>query len=155
LPEWKNQRDSVDRVAAVCYRYVEGSVQFILVRARSGGWTFPKGHVEEGETNWAAAQREAAEEACVCGPIESEPFAIFPREQRSSDGRRMELLVAAYLLHVESDCDSPEHGREPTWFTPEEAKQRLAEKRDPRHQKAYADVIDKACKKLGCTGAQG
>ncbi len=135
-------------MAAVCYRYVEGSVQFILVRARSAGWTFPKGHVEEGETNSAAAQREAEEEACVCGPIEPEPFAIFPREQRSSDGRRMELLVAAYLLHVESECDSPEHGREPTWFTPEEAKQRLAEKRDPRYQKAYADVIDEACRRL-------
>ena len=148
MPDRENQREPVDRVAAVCYRYVEESVQFILIRARSGGWTFPKGRVEEGETLWAAAQREAVEEACVCGRIESEPFAIFLHEQRSSNGRRTDLTVAAYLLQVESECDTPEHGRNPTWFGPEEAKQRLAENRDPRHQKAYFDVIDEACKRL-------
>ena len=123
-----DHRGPVDRVAAVCYRYVDGSVPFILVRTATGRWTFPKGHVEEGETPWAAAQREALEEACVSGGVESEPFVIFPHVQRASDGRCVELTVAAYLLHVESDCDTPEQGRNPTWFGPEEAKQRLAER---------------------------
>jgi hypothetical protein len=57
-------------------------------------------------------------------------------------------MDAAYLLHVESDCDTPEHGRDPTWFGPQEAKQRLAERHDPRHQKTYFAVIDEACKRL-------
>jgi 8-oxo-dGTP pyrophosphatase MutT (NUDIX family) len=153
VPHRKNDPVPVDRVAAVCYRYVNGSVQFILIRTKAGGWTFPKGRVEKEETPSAAAQREAIEEACVCGHIEPEPFAIFPHEQRNSDGRRMELTVAAYLLHVKSDCDTPEQGRDPTWFRPEEAKQKLAEKRSPRHQQAYCNVVDEACRRLGCQGS--
>jgi diadenosine hexaphosphate hydrolase (ATP-forming) len=134
---------------------VDGSVQFILIRTRTGRWTFPKGHVEEGETLWAAAQREALEEACVRGAVESEPFVIFPHVQRDSDGRCAELTVAAYLLRVESDCDAPEQGRNPTWFGPQEAKQRLAERRSPRHQQAYFDVIDEACRRLAPQDADG
>jgi 8-oxo-dGTP pyrophosphatase MutT (NUDIX family) len=143
-----NHCGPVDRVAAVCYRLADGSVQFKLVRTKAGRWTFPKGHVEKGESPWVAAQREALEEAGVRGSIVSEPFLTFPHEKRSSDGRHVELTVAAYLLHVESECDTPEPGRNPTWFRPEDAKQRLAEKRSPRHQQAYVNVIDEACRRL-------
>jgi len=146
---WKDHGEPVDRVAAVCYRLAGGSVQFKLVRTDAGRWTFPKGHVEKGETPWVAAQREALEEAGVRGSIVSEPFMTFPHEKRAPDGRLVELAVAAYLLHVESECDTPEQGRDPTWFGPQEAKQRLAEKRSLRYQQAYCTVIDEACRRLG------
>lgn len=139
----------VDRVAAVCYRRVGDSVEFKLVRTRGGRrWTFPKGHVERGEEAWTAAQREALEEAGVRGRIEPEPFTVYPHEKRTSDGRRVELMVAAYLLHVESETDTPEPGRDPTWFPPDQAKQKLAQGRSPRYQQAYSHVIDEACKSL-------
>ena len=139
----------VDRVAAVCYRRVGGSIEFKLVRTKGGRhWTFPKGHIEKGEEPWTAAQREALEEAGVRGSIVSEPFAIFPHEKRGPDGRRVQLTVAAYLLHVESESDTPEPGRDPTWFPPDQAKQRLAQGRGPRYQQAYSRVIDEACKEL-------
>src|SRR4030042_31215 len=138
----------VDRVAAVCYRRVGESVEFKLVRTKGGRhWTFPKGHVEKGEQPWAAAQREALEEAGVRGPIESEPFAIYPTEKRTPNGRSVELTVAAYLVHVESETDAPEPGRNPTWFPPDQAKQKLAENQRPRYQQAHARVVDKACTK--------
>ena len=139
----------VDQVAAVCYRRAGESVEFKLVRTTRGEhWTFPKGHVEEGEEPWTAAQREALEEAGVRGSIISEPFTVYPHEKRTSGGRRRELMVAAYLLHVESESDAPEPGRDPTWFPPEQAKQRLAQGRGPRYQQAYSQVIDEACRKL-------
>lgn len=148
MPSRKDHDKPVDRVAAVCYRQADGSVQFKLVRTNGGRWTFPKGHIEKGETPWVAAQREALEEAGVRGRIETEPLAVFPHEKRAPDGRRMELTVAAYLLHVESESDTPEQDRDPTWFSPEQAKQKLAEKRSPRYQQAYSTVIDEACRRL-------
>lgn len=145
----------VDRVAAICYRRTGESVQFKLVRTKGGShWTFPKGHVEAGEAPWTAAQREAREEAGVRGPVETEPLLIFPHEQRASDGRQAELRVAAYLLHVESESDAPEPGRDPTWFSPEQACQKLVENRSPRYQRVYRQVIDEACSKLECEQAQ-
>jgi hypothetical protein len=49
---------------------------------------------------------------------------------------------------VESDDDTPEPWRDPTWFSPADAKQKLAENRPPRYQQAYARVLDEACKNL-------
>lgn len=143
----------VDRVAAICYRHTGGSLKFLLVRTKGGArWTFPKGHIEKGEQASRAAEREAREEAGVRGRITAEPFAIFPHEKHTSDGRRVELTVAAYLLQVDSDGDAHEPGRDPTWFPPEQAKQKLAQKRHPRYQHAYSRVIDEACKTLESKG---
>jgi 8-oxo-dGTP pyrophosphatase MutT (NUDIX family) len=150
----RRHREPVDRVAAVCYRLADGSVQFKLVRTKGGYWTFPKGHIEEGEPPWRAAQREALEEAGVRGSIASEPLMMFPHEKRAPDGRRMELIVTAYLLHVESESGTPEPGRDPAWFPPEQAKQKLAEKRSPRYRQAYGNVIEEACRRLGPEGSR-
>ncbi len=149
MPANEGQGELVDRVAAVCYRLGDGQVQFKLVRTKGGThWTFPKGHVERRETAWRAAQREALEEAGVRGRIETKPLMIFPHGQQTSDGRLVELTVAAYLLHVESESDTPEPGREPTWFSPEQAKQELAAGRDARYQQVFGQVIDEACRRL-------
>ncbi len=146
-------REPADQAAAVCYRRVGGTLEFLLVRTKGGTrWTFPKGHIEKGEQASRAAEREALEEAGVRGRIMAEPFAIFPHEKHASDGRRVELTVAAYLLRVESDGDAHEPGRDPTWFRAQQAKQKLAEKRHPRYQHAYFRVIDEARRKLEYAG---
>jgi len=141
----------IDQAAAVCYRRAGGSIEFKLVRTKGGRrWTFPKGHIEKGEEPWTAAQREALEETGVRGCIMPEPFIIFPHEKRGPDSRRVELTVAAYLLHVESENDTAEPGRDPTWLPPDQAKQKLAQGRAPRYQQAYSQLIDEACKRLEC-----
>ncbi len=141
----------VDRVAAVCYRRVGEAIEFKLVRTKGGRhWTFPKGHIEKGETPWIAAAREALEEAGVRGSIEPGPFTVYPYEKYGPNSQPVELMVAAYLLLVESDCDTPEPWRNPTWFPPEQAKAKLAERRSPQYQQAYTRVIDEACKNLNC-----
>lgn len=43
---------------------VKGVDRFLLVRQTDGHWSFPKGHIEEGETPLVAAKRELFEE---CG----------------------------------------------------------------------------------------
>jgi len=48
---------------AVVYRYNGDSLELLLIRHRFGGhWSFPKGHVEEGENEFQTALREVKEE---------------------------------------------------------------------------------------------
>src|SRR5919106_2780311 len=66
------------RAAAVCYRRTSGQAEFLLVRTRTGqAWTFPKGHLEPGESVRQAADREAREEAGASGQIDSVPLTRY------------------------------------------------------------------------------
>lgn len=48
---------------AIVYRSQDDSIQLLLIQHRSGGhWSFPKGHVESGETEKQTALREVKEE---------------------------------------------------------------------------------------------
>jgi 8-oxo-dGTP diphosphatase len=56
----------------VCGRDDEGQLFVLLIRDRQDVWTLPKGHVEDGETETDAAQREVLEETnitCTVGPL--------------------------------------------------------------------------------------
>lgn len=51
---------------AVVYRVINGVVRYLLIKnRRSSNWSFPKGHVEEGETSEETAKREVLEEAGI------------------------------------------------------------------------------------------
>ncbi|MCM1988944.1 bis(5'-nucleosyl)-tetraphosphatase [Oceanirhabdus seepicola] len=48
---------------AVIYRKLNGDLEFLAVKSKvNGHWGFPKGHVEEGETEKETAKREVLEE---------------------------------------------------------------------------------------------
>lgn len=48
---------------ALVYRVERGKIKLLMLRHRKGGhWSFPKGHVEEGETEEETALREVKEE---------------------------------------------------------------------------------------------
>jgi 8-oxo-dGTP pyrophosphatase MutT (NUDIX family) len=51
---------------ALVYRWKEGRMQLLIIRHKLGGhWSFPKGHVEHGETERETAAREVREETGV------------------------------------------------------------------------------------------
>ena len=51
---------------AVVYRIINGGVRYLLIKnRRSSNWSFPKGHVEDGETLEETAKREVFEEAGI------------------------------------------------------------------------------------------
>ncbi len=51
---------------AVVYREIGGEIRYLVIKnKRSAHWSFPKGHVEQGETYEQTAKREVLEEAGI------------------------------------------------------------------------------------------
>jgi 8-oxo-dGTP pyrophosphatase MutT (NUDIX family) len=125
----------------VCYRFSRGSIEFLLVRTRSGKWTFPKGNIEPHLTLHESAQLEAYEEAGAMGRIARVHFDEYLHLKET--GVRG-LVVAAYLLEVDQTVPPQELHRTPTWFSAREAKSRLATGRMRGFQREFSRVIDNA-----------
>lgn len=139
-------RPTTMQVAAICYRRSQFSIEFLLVNTSSGKWTFPKGRMAPEMSPWEAAQQEAIEEAGAMGAIEETCLGHYTDLKRAlgHDNRSREILVAAYLLEVETMSVPQEPGRNPTWFTPAEAKERMAEQRAAKYSSEIARMIDAA-----------
>jgi 8-oxo-dGTP pyrophosphatase MutT (NUDIX family) len=138
------------RAAAVPYRRTARGVEFLLVRTRNRrAWTFPKGHIERGESPRRAAQREAREEASVSGRIDPRPFTRYRYPAFKPPDLLTDVCVEAYLLEVDpSDAGQTEERRRPTWVAPADAARKLAEGRTRAHAREHRRVIKEALAKL-------
>jgi 8-oxo-dGTP pyrophosphatase MutT (NUDIX family) len=130
-----------EQVAAVCYRINGHGVEFLLVQTRNGRWTFPKGSSEPGLTHAQAAALEAFEEAGVHGRMEEASFSRYFRRRGEGKKREKRIKVNAHLCEVSRQETPVERKRKPTWFTPDEAKQRLREDRPPDYGADLCRVI--------------
>ena len=134
------------QVAAVCYRVREAAVEFLLVNTTAGKWTFPKGRIDPDLSASESAAREALEEAGAKGKIEKVHFGSYTDTKRAfgHENRVREISIAAFLIEV-ADMVHPQEGdRNPTWFTPLEAQERLAERRAPKYADGLARIVDAA-----------
>lgn len=138
------------QVAAVCYRRTGAATEFLLVNTSAGKWTFPKGRLSPWLSPSEAAAREALEEAGVHGEIQEDCFAHYLDVKRGlGHGTGMtEILIGAYLLEVESLVAAHEPGRNPTWFSAAEARERLAELRPGKYSRELGKIIDAALRVL-------
>lgn len=131
------------KVAAVCYRRTGSELEFLLVNTGSGKWTFPKGNVEPHLGAPQSAALEAFEEAGVKGWISNHHFDCYRHEKGDA-----EHLVAAYLMLVRQMFTPEESYRNPTWFSVEEAKRKLAKRRSEKYAQEFARVVDRAVEML-------
>lgn len=138
------------QVAAVCYRQGQSSVEFLLVKASSGKWTFPKGRVNPGMSPSESAAGEALEEAGAEGRIAHTHFGSYLDTKRTMehDGQSREVHILAYLLEVHRTQTPEEAGRKPSWFLPDEARKALAEGRPRRYSRRISKIIDAAMERL-------
>jgi 8-oxo-dGTP pyrophosphatase MutT (NUDIX family) len=132
------------QVAAVPYRLVDGEPKLRLVKTTGGRWTFPKGGLEAGLTESAAAEKEAWEEAGVRGAIDERPFADYIHQKREWKSSGNEFLVSAYLMKVSHEEDPQEPARDPQWLSPEKAVEYIRDGRSFEHQKELERVIAEA-----------
>ena len=69
---------------ALVYRTPHGNTEILLIKhINSGHWSFPKGHVEQGETEVETALREIKEETSLdvlIDPTFRETVTYFPRK---------------------------------------------------------------------------
>jgi len=136
-------------VAAVCFRILSTDIEFLLVRTRRGRWTFPKGGVEAGLTDAQSAAIEAYEEAGVHGRIEEISFTRYKLFRTGfAVGEASHDLVYAHLCEVLRHSPPMERYRDPTWFSSEKAKGRLAQGRSAENATELARVVDRAVSRI-------
>jgi 8-oxo-dGTP pyrophosphatase MutT (NUDIX family) len=141
------------QVAAVCYRVRGVSVEFLLVNTSAGKWTFPKGRIDPLLSGSESAAREALEEAGALGRIETVHFGSYLDSKRiPGEDRMREVLVAAYMFEVRTRVEPDESDRNPTWFTPQEAKKKLSEQRASKYSGQMGALVEVAVKRI--TAAQ-
>jgi len=151
FPAFRGNRQR-EQAAAVCYRVGARGIEFLLVRTRSGRWTFPKGRIEPGLSHAQSAALEAFEEAGVHGRIELAAFARYLRHA-SSKSVAKSILVLAYLCEVRRLDKPQERGRDRTWFTAEKAKRWLQEGRTFECGEEMAAVVDRAAARIRRLGS--
>jgi len=134
----------MDQVAAICYRSVNNSNEYLLVRTHSGRWTFPKGDIDPYEEFWVAAEREAFEEAGVTGIIKHEPLTIYRHAKKAWEEKGRETIVHAFLLEVKKKGIPEEQHRNPTWFSCEAAKEALTVDRPRKYAEELRRVLREA-----------
>jgi 8-oxo-dGTP pyrophosphatase MutT (NUDIX family) len=138
------------QVAAVCYRRSASGIEFLLVNTDRGKWTFPKGSIEPHLSHSEAAAKEAWEEAGAVGNIDRTHFHVYLHAKGvfwNKPGIR-ELAVKAFLLEVHRVSPPEEPRRNPTWFSPEDAKIALRHRREIKYSQELSVVIELATREV-------
>lgn len=109
------------QAGAIAVRHRAATAEVLIVRAKRNpaDWIFPKGHVEPGEDDAAAAERELLEEGGVVGRADR-----LVGTTRFTLGSR-DIQVSYYLVWFIADGVATE-AREKAWLPLEEARARLS-----------------------------
>ena len=120
----------------VSRRRREAQVKVLVIhRPRHGDWGFPKGKVEEGETEEECALREVAEETGLRARLERELGTV-----RYTDGRGRPKTVRYWEMEAEGGTAAPGDGvDEVRWLPPDEAALLLTHERDREVLAALGD----------------
>jgi 8-oxo-dGTP pyrophosphatase MutT (NUDIX family) len=135
------------QVAAVCYRWRNSAVEFLLVNTNGGNkWTFPKGSTEPRLSHSQAAAREALEEAGAIGTIEPRHFHVYLHSKGVfwQPSGIQEFVVKAFLMKVSHTQTPGEPMRNPTWATITEARKLLSKGREVKYTAELLTVLDRA-----------
>jgi dephospho-CoA kinase len=127
--------------AGACWRGDATAPTLLVVRARDGRWTFPKGHREVVDAHPSdTVRRELREEAGVDAEVEGVRLAAYRNERRDGSVQQVRAHLARFL-----DTVGPgEPDREPRWCSPGEAAELLAEGRSREGRAELLAALDAA-----------
>ncbi|MFL5801777.1 MAG: NUDIX hydrolase [Roseiflexaceae bacterium] len=119
----KESNRSIKRAAgAVVYRYEGEAPLILLIHDQYGRWTLPKGHLEPGESEAAAALREVLEETAITGELGPLVCRIAYTVAKNDRPRMKE--VAFFLLRAAGGQATPQADEgiaAAEWFAPDVA----------------------------------
>ena len=117
---------------AVVFSRLGEETCFAMVRESDGHWSFPKGHVEAGETEGETALREIREETGLdvrlVGGFREEESHPLAREGRPDIIKTVVYFLAEAQMDKLTACDPNEISRT-AWLTLEEAAESLSSAR--------------------------
>lgn len=128
-PKSKKRKRRV-QYAALPYRKGPEGLEIMLITSReTRRWVIPKGWPMKGLKPFAAARREALEEAGLVGRIAKDAAGAYEYGKRLRTGEVVPCTVHVFPLRVEKQRERwREQGqREARWFTPEGAAGAVAE----------------------------
>jgi diadenosine hexaphosphate hydrolase (ATP-forming) len=119
----KNQTSS----GGIVVREVPGGIKVLLIKDRFGHWTWPKGHLEPGETLEEAALREIEEETGISDLEIINKAGI--QKYLFKDGEN-EIHKSVHIFLVRSEGDETikvqtEEISEAEWFLPDTALEKI------------------------------
>ncbi len=133
---------------ALPYRWTkDGELEVMLVTSReTRRWVIPKGWPMKKLKPFAAAKREAYEEAGLTGHVGKRPIGSFTYQKRLKTRDVVPCRVEVFLLDVQRQAKRwPERKeRECQWFLPDEAAERVDEPELADLIRALPDVLGKA-----------
>lgn len=101
---------------AVVYRYFHSNTEILLIKALgSGCWSFPKGHVEPGESETATAVREIKEETNIDIVIDDTSFRETVTYSPRRDVRKEVVYFVGRALSFDA-VPQEEEISEARWF---------------------------------------
>lgn len=110
----------------IVYNDSNGERKFLLLHYPGGHWDFPKGHVEEGETEKETAQRELAEETDITEFEFIEGFKDFVEYWFMQSGKKIFKHVVFFLAKTSAEQVKISHEHQDSiWLNSEEALERL------------------------------
>ena len=107
----------------------------LSVNQRKRSWSFPKGHLDEGETPLSCAKREIYEETGLSNLELIQDLGKYKRFKIGNDGKddRSETKVIQLFFFITKEIElSPKdnHNPEAKWFSKDEALQFLTHEKD-------------------------
>ncbi len=113
---------------AVVVRRVKGGYLTLLIQHRGGHWGFPKGHVENDETESETAIREIREETGLEVTLDTnfrQSVVYSPRNYIEK-----EVIYFTAITDTRETVPQPEEIRRADWFTFDEASLQLSHEND-------------------------
>ena len=130
LIEPNQKRQIRSQFGALCYRFKNDQIEFLLITSRdTKRWILPKGWPENNMTPGQSAANEAFEEAGVKGKSDERPIGVYCYSKKMETDKNYSCIVIVFSLKVQKFLsDYPEKlERKRKWFDRNSAAECVAE----------------------------